>query len=176
MSTKTIKLVYKQVIDASSTDIFEKRIFDASYDEWLLKSQAYNLEGKFKTFSELKANDGRANSLHYKLSFAVGHYIERLKNIIPLLTDKLGNLVKFDVPKFELIESHVTDKTRHKVAINYITSPLVLCHIIGDYLLLAIDGANDGQPLETFMIKLEPNLSIASYQIKETLQPIMVER
>ena len=169
MATTLIKLVYKQVIDASATGEFEKRVFNASYDEWLLKSQAYNPEGKFKTFSELKAHDGRANSLHYKLSFAVGHYIERLKNTIPHLTDKLGNPVKFDFPKFELIESHVADQNAHKVAINYITGSLVLCHIIGDHLLLAKHNAAANDALETFMIKLEPNLSIIGYQMMDDI-------
>src|SRR5476651_2782301 len=101
-----IKLVYKQVIDETADTTFEKAILQASYREFLLKSQAYNMEGKFKTFSKIKANDGRANSLHYKLSFSVGDYIEQLNNKIRLLNDNLGNKVSFDTAAFELIESH----------------------------------------------------------------------
>ena len=73
MSKAQVKIVYRQVIDESCSSGFEKAVFQASYEEFLLKSQAYNQEGKFKTFSKIKANDGRANSLHYKLSFSVGH-------------------------------------------------------------------------------------------------------
>ena len=69
-----IKLVYKQLIDETTVSSFEKAIFQTSYQEFLLKSEAYNPDRKLKTFSKIKANDGRANSLHYKLSFAVGHF------------------------------------------------------------------------------------------------------
>jgi hypothetical protein len=78
-----IKLVYRQVIDEASESGFEKAIFQASYQGFLLKSQTYNLEGKFKTFTKLKANDGRANSLHYKRGFSVVHFIAQLNNKIP---------------------------------------------------------------------------------------------
>ena len=46
MSKAKIKMVYRQVIDESCQSAFEKAIFQASYDEFLLKSQAYNGEGK----------------------------------------------------------------------------------------------------------------------------------
>jgi hypothetical protein len=118
MTKAIIKLTYKQVIDASSTGDFEKNVLFASYQEFLLKSQAYNPGNKLKTFSEMKNNDGRANSLHYKLSFVIGYFIETMKNKIPVVTDTLGNSITFEVPKFELIESDVTTMAAHKVAIN----------------------------------------------------------
>src|ERR1700754_3800829 len=104
-----IKLVYRQVIDEASESGFEKAIWQASYQEFLLKSQTYNAEGKFKTFSKMKANDGRANSLHYKLSFAVLHYIGQLENKMPLIRDNIGGKVAFGEARFELIESHIED-------------------------------------------------------------------
>ena len=100
MSRAKIKLVYRQVIDESCATGFEKAIFQASYDEFLLKSQAYNNQGKFKTFSKTKANDGRANSLHYKLGFSVGHFIAELNNKIPVIKDNQGNKISFDVANF----------------------------------------------------------------------------
>jgi len=109
MSKAKIKMVYRQVIDESCQSAFEKAIFQASYDEFLLKSQAYNQEGKFKTFSKIKSNDGRANSLHYKLSFSVGHFIAQLNNKIPAIKDNRGNKIAFEVANFELIESHIED-------------------------------------------------------------------
>ena len=51
MGRALIKLIYKQVIDASSTGDFERNVFNATYHEFKLKSQAYNMEGKFKTFT-----------------------------------------------------------------------------------------------------------------------------
>ncbi len=121
-----IKLAYKQIIDASAQEEFEKRVFQASYQEFLLKMQTYNPDRKFKTFTALKANDGRANSLHYKLSFAVGHFFEMLNGRIPELKDNLGNQLKFETPQFELIESDIDDRSAHKLAIIYTTGTLNL--------------------------------------------------
>lgn len=159
-----IKLVYKQVIDAHSESAFEKAIIQASYQEFLLKSQAYNRDGKFKTFSRMKANDGRANSLHYKLSFSVLHFIEQLDNKIPLLKDNLGNKLAFETAAFELIESHTEDMQLHKVAINYQTETLMLIDFMGEYLLLTKDIPGGSEPANTFVIKMQPDLSIATYQ------------
>jgi hypothetical protein len=163
MTKAIIKLTYKQVIDASSTGDFEKNVLFASYQEFLLKSQAYNPGDKLKTFSEMKNNDGRANLLHYKLSFVIGYFIETLKNKIPALTDTLGNSITFEVPKFELIESDVTTMAAHKVAINYITTELTLLNTIGEYLVLS---AGNGE--ETFTIKMQAGLAITSYQQAES--------
>nr|WP_067058877.1 hypothetical protein [Mucilaginibacter sp. L294] len=163
MTKAIIKLTYKQVIDASSTGDFEKNVLFASYQEFLLKSQAYNPGNKLKTFSEMKNNDGRANSLHYKLSFVIGYFIETLKNKIPVVTDTLGNNITFEVPKFELIESDVTSIAAHKVAINYITGDLTLLNTIGEYLVLT---AGNGQ--ETFTLKMQDGLAITSYQQAES--------
>ena len=159
-----IKLVYKQVIDASSESSFEKAIIHASYQEFLLKSQAYNADGKFKTFSRMKANDGRANSLHYKLSFSVLHFIEQLNSKMPVIKDNLGNKLSFDTAAFELIESHTEDSSLHKVAINYQTETLTLIDFMGDYLLLTKETVESNALLETFVIRMQPALSIITYQ------------
>lgn len=163
MTKAIIKLTYKQVIDASSTGDFEKNVLFASYQEFLLKSEAYNPGNKLKTFSEMKNNDGRANSLHYKLSFVIGYFIETMKNKIPVVTDTLGNSITFEVPKFELIESDVTTMAAHKVAINYITPGLTLLNTIGEYLVLS---AGNGE--ETFTVKMQDGLAITSYQQVES--------
>jgi hypothetical protein len=167
MATAFIKLVYKQIINASSTGTFERNVFHATYDEFKLKSQTYNQEGKFQTFTELKANDGRANSLHYKISFAAGYFIEGLNNKMPGLVDNLGNAVNFDVATFELIESDLTNKDAHELAINYATGTLTLCDIVGEYLILAKGEVSPNKAAETFTIKLQPNLSISEFYIED---------
>jgi hypothetical protein len=167
MAKAIIKLAYKQVIDASSTGSFEKSVLFASYQEFLLKSQAYNPGNRLKTFSEMKNNDGRANSLHYKLSFSVGYCIEMLKNTIPGLTDSLGNNVLFEVPKFELIASDITSIDAHKVAIIYTTGDLTLLNTFSEYMVLALPDST-----ETFTLKMQDNLSVISY--KEVDQQINI--
>jgi len=164
MAKALIKLAYRQVIDINSESDFEKNVFHASYQEFLLKSQAYNPEQKFKTFAALKQHDGRANSLHYKLGFAVGNFIGTLNNTIPLLCDNAGRGLKFEVPRFELIASDITNKTDHKIAINYCTGIFTLLNIAGEYLVLAAGDATDQQTVETFTLKMQPELSIVFYK------------
>ncbi|SDF00269.1 hypothetical protein SAMN05216464_111245 [Mucilaginibacter pineti] len=162
-----IKLAYKQIIDASAQGEFEKRVFHASYQEFLLKMQTYNPDRKFKTFTELKAHDGRANSLHYKLSFAVGHFFEMLNGRIPELKDNLGNQLKFEIPQFELMESDIDDRSAHKLAIIYTTGTLNLLNQLAEFMILADGDATDKAAQDTFIVKMQSNLSIISYQADE---------
>jgi len=167
MQNALIKIIYRQVIDASFEDTFSKNIFNTTYDEFLLKSQAYNQEGKFKTFIELKANDGRANSLHYKTGFVIGNFIEKLNKEIPGLKTSLEQSVLFDTYKFELIESDIKNKSPHKVAVNYISGIITLLDNVGDNLLLAYgDNLTDKtkEPIETFLLKMQRGLSITDYR------------
>jgi len=164
MAKAIIKLAYKQVMDVSSSGDFEKNVLFASYQEFLLKSQVYNPEGKFKIFDDLKANDGRANPLHYKLSFSVGHFIETLKGKIPHLTDNLDNSVVFETPKFELIASDLTSIDAHKVAITYTTPELTLLNSFGEYLVVSSRNTTEGTEAEAFTIKMQDGLSVVNYQ------------
>jgi hypothetical protein len=162
-----IKIAYKQVIDASSGTLFEKNILHASYEEYKMKQQAYNTDGSITTFTSLKAKDGRANSLHYKSGFAVGGFIEALKNTITVLQDNAEQPFVFDIYRFEVIESDITNVLLHKVAIHYISATLTLYEIIGDYLLLVRGDKNienADEPAETFLVKVQPGMTIVSYK------------
>ncbi len=167
MSKAIIKIAYRQIMGASTQNSFEKNVLNFSYEEYKLKSQAYNPEGKFKTFSELKAHDGRANSLHYKSGFAVIGLIDSLNKQIPFIKDSLGQRILFNSYKFEVIESDITNKLLHAVAITYYTDSLALLEIIGDQLLVApadkmIEAEND--TVETFIVKMQDGLSVSHYK------------
>jgi len=159
-----VKLIYRQEISERSECQFEKVVFNASYQEFLLKSQAYNPDRRFKTFSQMKENDGRANSLHYKLGFSVLHFISLLNNKIPVLTDNMGEKISFVTPRFELIESHIEDSSQHKAAIFYETGELLLIEFLGEYLLLSGEHKAENETASTFIVQLQPNLSIVTYQ------------
>ena len=167
MPKALIKIAYRQVMDASSQSTFEKNVLQFSYEEFKMKSQAYNPEGKFKTFSELKAHDGRANSLHYKSGFGVIGFIDSLNKRVPNLTDTMGQNILFNSYKFEVIESDITNRLLHKIAITYYTDTLVLFAVIGDCMLLApadkvMEGENES--IETFMVKMQDGLSVSNYK------------
>jgi len=176
MAKAFIKLAYRQIIDANSTGNFEKKVFHDSYAEFLLKSQSYNPGNKFSRFSEIVAADGRANSLHYKCSFAVLHHIEALRNKIPQLLDTAGRMnIPFEVPEFKLVESAINDKSLHKVAVIYITGVFTLLYSFGEYLLLATADQSrsiNNPGVETFIIKMQEGLSIVNYREIVLEQPV----
>ena len=162
-----IKLAYRQIIDAGNKGNFERSVLEVSYEEFFMKSQAYNQENKFKTFKEMVANDGRANSLHYKSGFAIGNLIQRLNQKIPELEDTLGKSVNFEVHQFEIIDSDITNPAAHKVAITYTTGIFTYFGNMGKYMLLAEgDKLNQPptEPVETFILKAREGLCIISYQ------------
>lgn len=156
----TIQFTYRHIVDAVSEEVFDKNVFNHSYEEFLLKSQAYNQEGKFKSFTELKTNDGRANSLHYKCGFAASGFIEQLNKKMQGLTDNIGKLVSFTTYSFEVIESNIVDRPAHKVAIHFISPELLLHDKIGPYLVLS----EKNNPSETFTLELRESVSITHYK------------
>ena len=162
-----IQIAYRQIIDSTCTENFEKNILRISHQEFVLKSQVYNREKKFRTLQQLVDNDGRANSLHDKSKFAVEQIINGLKNKMPHLLDSLGRQVAFSSYKFEIISSDIADESSHKVAITYMTDTLALYGNMGDHLLLAgTNGHNNKQELisvDTFILKMQPGLSIFNY-------------
>jgi hypothetical protein len=168
MSKALLKVSYRQVIDSTAEGHFEKNILLFSYEEYKMKSQAYNRDGKYKTFTELKAADGRANSLHYKCGFAIGGLIDSLKKQMPHLQDFYGRGILFETYKFEVVESDITDFTSHKIAVHYITETLTLLETFGDKLLLSYGDRNKqlSESIEdAFILALKPNISIGSYSL-----------
>lgn len=167
MKNALITVSYKQIIDAACKTSFEERVFNDSYAELLMQSQAYNAEKKYRTFQELIANVPKAASLHYKVNFAIGLYIRELNNIIPGLYDSLGRLIiPFSDYSFEILESDLQNKSTHKIAITYTSSMLTWHADFADHLLLSI-GDNrltiTTQPIDTFLIKMKHNFSISSF-------------
>jgi len=177
MQQAIVNLSFRQYIDHTCEGSFEQSVLFASYHEFLLRSQAYNPGMKCKTFSEMVANDVRANSLHYKCSFPVSPYIDTLKNRIPVLSDNGGNPIKFINRQFHIVESDISDITRHKVAITYMTDIMTLIDNIGDYLVLAYGNKAESilswqtEVIDTFLLKVVPGLSVCNYSaVTMTLQ------
>jgi len=164
MAKALLTIAYRQILDASSQEDFAKGVLYFSYEEFKLKLQTYNPEGRWNTFTELKAADGRANSLHYKTGFAVTGLIQTLHNKIPVLKDTLGRQLLFETHQFELIESALDNKLQHQVAIHYFTPVLKLHAIIGEYLLLSYTDQEDKIPADTFLLAMQPGVSISTYQ------------
>jgi len=90
-----------------------------------------------------------------------------LNNQIPGLKDSLGRSnIPFTTNKFEIVESDITSKSRHKIAITYITDTLTLIDIIGEFMLLTAGDQFKNEStnaVETFLLKMQDGLAITSY-------------
>ena len=166
MERALIQLAYRQVITEPCKSPFEQNVLLVSYNEFLLKSQAYNIERKFNTFREMVNQDGRANSLHYKLSFPVLPFMEQLQKKIPLLKDNAGKNIVFDTWQFELVDSDITNRSRHTIAINYYTDIITVIETLGKYMLLAAGDRSDNLTdiPDCFVLKMQEGLSITKFQ------------
>lgn len=170
MAKALIKIVYRQVITSKNESAFEKQLLKVSYEEFLLKSQAYSRDGSIKTFTAMKAADGRANSLHYKTGFAVDGLINLLNKQIPGLQDSVGQSVLFDNYRFEVLESDITNANSHTVAIWYYTETLTLLDQFGNYLIVAygnktleLSTAYPQNIENSFLLLLQTGMSISEY-------------
>lgn len=167
MSTSFIKLSYRQVIDHHSTGGFEKKVFDDSYSELQLQAQRYNKDNQFTSFHAIVGNDPKANSLHYKVGFAVGLYVQELNRQIPGLWDTQQSIaIPFSEHQLEVIASDLADKSQHVVAITYTTEAITYIGTAGEYLILSFEDPGKVPPgtwINTFLLPLQPELTISGY-------------
>jgi hypothetical protein len=173
MEKALVKLSFRQLIDMHARTSFEKDVFHESYNEFLMQVQAYNRDQQFTTWEQVRAANPKAGSLNYKVGFSIGLFVRGLQQQIPGLSDNLGNPIAFDNHRFEIITSDITNKAAHKVSIIYTTDTLTLLGVLGEYMLLAAgDQLNipGQQEAQTFMLKLQPQLSVSAYALQELSQ------
>jgi hypothetical protein len=163
---RVIRLLYRKIIDASSQSAWEKLVFNDSYTEFLMQAQLYNQEKKYSTFGELIAYVPNAEKLHFLVSGSVVGYLKQLNRKVP---DILNNSGKFFLPfsnyKFEIINSDIKDKSKHQVAVNFMSEPLTWYDTIGNQLLVALDTTPVNDEILTEQFAMQPFLSI--YSLKE---------
>ena len=85
-----IKLTCRQIIDQNNLSGLGRDIWNDAWEEFCLQSQRYYREGQLQTFEEMAGDDPKANSLHYKVGFAVGLHINNLGGLTPGWFDNLG--------------------------------------------------------------------------------------
>ena len=167
MPPKIIRLCYRKIIDAASTQVWDKYVFEGSYSEFLLQAQNYTQEKKYTSFAELLLHAPNAEKLHFLVSAAVVGYVQQLGNKIPDIADNLGKqFLSFKNYRFEIINSDIKKKANHSVAINFFSEPMMWHGTIDSYMLISPadgDTTNDGKL--THLLRLQPFLSI--YSIKE---------
>ncbi|QIL74657.1 hypothetical protein [Hymenobacter sp. HDW8] len=167
MSTRTITLCYRKIMDANASRPWEKMVFDDTYTEFRMQAQLFNQEQKYRSFGELLHYAPGANQLHFLVSAAVRGYVQQLNGLVPDVLDNLGrHFLKFSQFQFEIINSDLFDKARHQVAINFYSDPLVWHDTIGTQLLVS-EAAGAGGEMLTNQLALPPFLSIYSLQTRD---------
>ena len=161
-----VRLCYRKIIDANSQKAWDKAVFDDTHLEFYMQAQRLDPEGKYQTFQELIENVPNTDQLHYLTSTAAVGYIRQLNDVVPDIANVCGKLcLPFKNFKFEVIHSHITDKSQHKIAIWFYSEPLTWIETIGNQLLIAYgdqsEAFRNGEELETDLIALVPYLSIS---------------
>jgi hypothetical protein len=167
MAKKIIRLCYRKVIDASSSKQWDKYVFESTYTEFLMQAQLYNREKKYSSFGELIQHVPGAEKLHFLVSAATIGYLQQLNRLMPDILNNLGKqFLPFSDYRFEIINSHIINKSVHQVAINFFSEPLIWHDTIENYLLVSPANAervDDG--VLTDLMLLQPFLGI--YSIKQ---------
>lgn len=167
MQKRIIRLLYRKIIDASSEQVWDKYLFDATYTEFLMQSQFYNQEKKYNTYAELKNNVPDAEKLNFLVSASVIGYLKQLNETVPDILNHVGkHFLRFENYKFEIIDSDINKREKHRIAIEFVSKPLLWHDTIGSQLIVShpdAENITDGVLTETF--SLQPYLSI--YSIKE---------
>jgi hypothetical protein len=163
-----IRLQYRKIIDVNATKTWDKLVFDASYNEFLLQSQFYNQEKKYTTFRELLTHVPAAEKLHFLVTPAIIGHLQQLNGKVPDILNQAGKLfLPFKGYKFEIINSDVRNKAKHLVVVNFISEPLTWYDTVDNLLLVSANQVVDGQEeILTEMFTMQPYLSI--YSLKKT--------
>lgn len=163
MEKKIITMCYRKIIDINSGRPWEKLVFADSYQEFKMQAQLYNQGQKYETFSELVYAVEGATQLHFLVSAAVIGYLRQLKEIIPDIVNNIGRqFLTFKQFKFEIINSDLTDYTKHIVAVNFYSDPLIWHETIGKYILTSPVSAKDDKEMLTDIFEIQPFLTIHS--------------
>ena len=170
MPQALIQLAYKHTIDAGSQTPFEQQVFNATFAEFAIQQQSFSKGQDLFSWSSIRSKFPKSNpTLPFKVSFAIAGILNTLNGEIPGLRDTLQlRTIPFIQHRFELIASDVKDPSVHKVSIIYLTDILTLFNTMGDYLLVTLGDATKEMakgPVPTFLLKMQPELSICSYLV-----------
>ena len=165
MQNKIIRLCYRKIIDAAAQKQWDKNVWEDTCRELFMQVQIYNAEKKYKLYSELLKGVKEAEKLPYLVSTALVGYLKQLNGIIPDITNVTGKTcLPFRNYKYDIIESDLANEAQHKIAIDFISEPLIWHDTIDNKLLISVNDnrdENDGAIL-TDMIEMQPFLSIFS--------------
>lgn len=156
-----IQLAYRLVIDKDSAFVWDKYVFEDTFQEYLLQHQQFNSkENPLKTFRELLAENEKATQLHYLTGIAAANYVQQLKGNFYRVTDALGNsYFPFINYRLDIINTDIMDINKHKIGITFYSPLLTYLGMVDNHFLLSKNTDNSNE-FETFMIPAQANLSV----------------
>lgn len=158
---KKIRFAYRILIDSKAQSLVEKYIFEDTYKEYLLQHQLFNSKENPKaTFRELLHENPKAEQLHFLLHIAANGYLEQLNGLIYKVPDFLGkNYMPFESFQLDIINTDITDITKHKIGITFYSPLLLWLDTINNCFLVSQQIENQNN-FETMMFQFQNNLSI----------------
>jgi hypothetical protein len=164
-----IRLSYRNVIDATAQRVWDRMVFDDTWQEFYMQVQSFNPGNAYQYFWEILANVPNADHLHYLTSRAAMGYLRQLNDRIPDVTNTQGLIsLPFNQFKFEVLSAQVEQKDTFRIAIFFYSEPLTWVDTVGDQLLIAYGDQQSAlrqwQEVSTDLIPLQPNLSIWSFK------------
>lgn len=171
--TGIIRLCYSKVIDKDYQAAWDKNVFHATHKEFYMQAQQFDQQKRYSTFHEMLAHLPKAEGMHYLVSTAAKGYLLQLNNLVPDVTNAAGKLcVPFRNFKFEILQSHVSDKSQHRIALSFYSEPLLCVGTLESRLVFAAlskaEAYEAGEEVETDTLLFRPGLSISSFRkIKE---------
>jgi hypothetical protein len=156
-----IQLAYRLVIDSNSTFVWDKYVFEDTYQEYLLQHQQFNnKENPKNTFRELLTENEKATQLHYLVGIAAQNYVQQLNGNFYRVTDILGNnFFPFTNYRLDIINTDITDINKHKIGITFYSPLLTYLGMVDNHFLLS-KNTDDNNEFDTFMIAAQANLSV----------------
>lgn len=165
MKISKIRLAYRVIIDSSSSIIWDKYVFEDTFKEYKMQSQQFNSkENPKNTFRELLSENEKASQLHFLVGIAADSYIQQLKGNFYRVSDVLGNqYFPFINYQLDIINSDVTDISKHKIGITFY-SPLLSYFGIIEGNFVVSKNIENTNGYETIMFPVQPHLSICYIQ------------
>lgn len=167
--TGLIRLCYTKVIDKDCETAWDKNVFHATHQEFYMQAQQFDQQKRYSTFREMLAHIPKADQMHYLVSTAAKGYLLQLNNLVPDVTNAAGKrCVSFRNFKFEILDSHVTDKNQHRIAISFYSEPLLCVGALESRLIISTaakaEAYEAGQEIDTDTLPFRPGLSVSSFQ------------
>lgn len=160
-----IRLAFRIEIDKNSEYIWDRYVFEDTYQEYKIQHQVFNSKNNpVENYWELLLNNEHAKKMPFLISASVDNYIKQLKGEIRSIKDVLGNrFFKFENFKVDIVSSNINDPSKHKIGITFYSPKLILVDIIDNKYLLS-ENENKETVLETYMLAFHSQIAICEYE------------